>query len=321
MQIYVFPEHYPYFCFNFINRNDIVCGRRPPFIDFLQTHDMKLIADSGSTKTDWCITDGGTIVYEFGGQGMNPFQQTTDTIDTIICQAAEDCRMYKKDIDEIYFYGAGCREEMQPVMTRILGSRFTGTNRIEVNTDLLAAARALLGNKKGIACILGTGSNSCLYDGRKIIKNIPPLGYILGDEGSGAVLGKMFVNALFKGRLPESIKNAFVEESGLELPDVISRVYRQSEANRFLASLSPFIHSHLSNDGVRRIVIDNFRNFLNRNINRYGQHETTVNAIGSIALYYKSEFAEAARLEGFRLGVVTKSPVQGLVSYHEQSSK
>lgn len=275
---------------------------------------MKLIVDSGSTKTDWCVVDGGEAVFRTVGQGINPFQQSVDLIENIVktefvVQLDDAC-----DITEIEFYGAGCRDEKILVMELLFRKVFVNAVRVEVCSDVLAAARALFGDREGIACILGTGANSCLYDGRRITANVPPLGYILGDEGSGAVLGRMFINALFKGGLPAAMRDEFLKETGLTLADIINKVYREPLANRFLASTSVFIHNHLENKDLMNLVIDNFRSFFKRNVNRYGRRDLPVGAVGSIAFYYKSELLEAAEAEGYTVGKVIKSPMEGLVS-------
>ena len=183
---------------------------------------MRLIADSGSTKTDWCVVDDGMEICRVTGQGINPFQQDEETIRDII---HNDVVHRLKDvylIDEICFYGAGCRDRMICVLEKLLSNAFDKADRIEVCSDMLGAARALFGGSEGIACILGTGSNSCLYDGKRITANVPPLGYILGDEGSGAVLGRLFVNALFKGLLPDEIRYRFQEETGYDQAYIIN---------------------------------------------------------------------------------------------------
>ena len=158
---------------------------------------MILIADSGSTKTDWCVAKDGFTVKRFTTQGINPYHQdkrriTGIVLDELLPQTSE----YK--LKKIVFYGSGCRDETIPTMKNILYSAFNNNVEVEIYSDLLGAARAICGHEEGIACILGTGSNSCLYDGKKIVGNIPPLGYILGDEGSGATLGKIFINEILK---------------------------------------------------------------------------------------------------------------------------
>ena len=202
---------------------------------------------------------------------------------------------------------------MVPRMEMLLRKLFVNAVKVEVCSDVLGAARALFGGREGIACILGTGANSCLYDGRRITANVPPLGYILGDEGSGAVLGRLFINALFKGGLPAAMRDEFLKETGLTLADIINKVYREPLANRFLASTSAFIHNHLYNSRLRSLVVDNFRSFFKRNVNLYGRRDLPVGAVGSIAFYYKSELLEAAEAEGYTVGKVIKSPMEGLV--------
>ena len=178
----------------------------------------------------------------------------------------------------------------------------------------MAAAHAVCGTEEGIACILGTGANSCLYDGVKIVRNVSPLGYILGDEGSGAVLGKLFINALFKGDMPENLRTEFLELSGFTLDDIIRRVYREPMANRWLASLSPFIHSHLDSRQVNDLVVANFVDFFKKNVDHYSRKDLPVGAVGSVAYYYKEQLEEAAMRCGYRLGRIVKNPMDILMN-------
>lgn len=278
---------------------------------------MILIADSGSTKTDWCVADGGSVMCSVSTQGINPFHQDEQTISSILRDELLTAEgNVVKDISQVYFYGSGCREECVPMMTRVLADAFPEAEQIEAQSDLLGAARAVCGAGEGVACILGTGANSCLYDGCRIVMNTPPLGYILGDEGSGAVLGRLFINALYKGALPAAVLSDFEHETGLTMADVIRRVYREPLANRFLASFAPFVHRHLSLPAVRAIVVDNFRMFFRRNVVQYGRPDLPVGAIGSIACHFSAELSEAARAEGFTMGRIKKSPMEGLVEYH-----
>lgn len=280
---------------------------------------MKLIADSGSTKTDWCLLRGGNDAARFSGQGINPFQQDAATIEKIVSDGPLSCLPDAVRVDEIYFYGAGCRDEMRPMLRGIFARCFPAATVIEINSDMLAAARALFANGEGIACILGTGSNSCLYDGGKIVSNVSPLGYILGDEGSGAVLGRLFVNAIFKGCLPNGVRDRFLRDSGLALSEIINKVYREPLANRFLAGLSVYIHDYLPDSGVEALVVDNFRDFFRKNVALYCRRDIPVGAIGSIAFYYERQLREAAGMEGFRLEYVRKSPMDGLLAFHSAS--
>ena len=276
---------------------------------------MILIADSGSTKTDWAVVDNGRQVVAMSTQGINPFHQDAENIATVIEEELLP-KMGNIEPEGIFFYGSGCREDKVEMMCGILGKAFPQCARIEAQGDLLAAARAVCGEREGIACIMGTGANSCLYDGNRVVENTPPLGYILGDEGSGAVLGKLFVNALFKGQLPSELKDEWLEETGLSLKIIINKVYREPLANRFLASTSRFIHQHLSVEPLERMVVDNFREHFRRNVNQYGRKDLTVGAIGSVAYYYREQLQKAAAAEGYSLGKVMRSPMDGLVRYH-----
>lgn len=276
---------------------------------------MILIADSGSTKTDWAVVDNGRQVVAMSTQGINPFHQDAENIATVIEEELLP-KMGNIDPEGIFFYGSGCREDKVEMMCGILGKAFPQCARIEAQGDLLAAARAVCGELEGIACIMGTGANSCLYDGNRVVENTPPLGYILGDEGSGAVLGKLFVNALFKGQLPSELKDEWLEETGLSLNIIINKVYREPLANRFLASTSRFIHQHLSVEPLERMVVYNFREHFRRNVNQYGRKDLTVGAIGSVAYYYREQLQKAATVEGYTLGKVMRSPMDGLVRYH-----
>lgn len=263
-----------------------------------------LLADSGSTKTAWAL---GTD--RFSTQGINPFHQNEDTILAILRDELLP-QLEAARVGEVQFYGSGVRPELEPKMEALLRQCFTGAIRVEAHSDLLGAARALCGRHEGIACILGTGSNSCLFDGEKIVKNTPPLGYILGDEGSGAVLGLRFLNALYKGRLSQTLKTDFEQTMQMTLPQVIDRVYRQPLANRWLASLSPFIHARLSDPDVETIVVENFRDFIRRNIAPYNRKDLAINAVGSVAHFYKQQLAQAVETEGYTLGIIVRSPLE-----------
>lgn len=279
---------------------------------------MILIADSGSTKTDWCLVEGMEVVKSVATQGITPIHQSPDEIENILkSELLPNVSDY--NIDQLFFYGSGCRQDLIPDLHALI-SRIVPCKHIEIHNDLLAAARALLGTNSGIACILGTGANSCLYDGREIIANTPPLGFILGDEGSGAVIGRNFVNALFKHQLPAELKDEFCRTMHLDLATIINKVYRQPMANRFLASLVYFILEHLECEGVREFVIDNLREFIRKNINPYHSSSMPLNAVGSVAHFFQSEFATAAHAEGYTIGTIMRRPMEGLIKFHQDSN-
>jgi len=280
---------------------------------------MILIADSGSTKTDWALQSESGATERFHTQGINPFHQDRTVIAEILHRELLP-QLDAERVSCVCFYGSGVRPELESVMTTLLQEAFPHAKQVEAHSDLLGAARALCGHNYGIASILGTGANSCLYDGKAIVRNTPALGYILGDEGSGGVLGKHFLHELYKGVLSENIRSEFEQEYGLTMADVIQRVYREPMPNRFLASFAPFIHRHLSDAAVTRLVVDNFRDFFRYNIRPYGHPEMPVSFVGSMAWYFRDQLAEAADAEGFCLGKILQSPIEGLITYHQYNA-
>lgn len=277
---------------------------------------MILIADSGSTKTDWCVVEQGQMVQQITTKGTNPFFQSEEEISNEIATALLP-RLKSNTLDAVYFYGAGCAfPDKIEAVHRAISAHLNVTNDIEVSSDMLAAARGLCGHQPGIACIMGTGSNSCYYDGKEIVSNVSPLGFILGDEGSGAVLGKLLVGDLLKNQLPAELKEKFLAQFNLTPADIINRVYRQPFPNRFLASLSPFLVQNLHEPGIRTLVLDSFKAFLHRNVMQYDYRHHPVHFIGSVAFYYQEILREAAHEMGMQVGTIIKSPMEGLINYH-----
>ena len=265
-----------------------------------------LIADSGTTKTDWCLVDGGAIVKSICTKGMNPYFQSveeiTNEIKTVVVPQIGDV-----SVDAVYFYGAGCVFDKVDLMRDAI-SLCIKTSVIEVCSDLLAAAHSLCGREAGIACIMGTGSNSCFYDGEKITQNVPSLGFILGDEGGGVTLGRLLVSDVLKGVLPAYIRDAFFEQFKLTQADILDSVYKRPFPNRFLASLSPFLSEHIDAPEIRTIVISSFTSFLTRNVMQYDYKEYAANFTGSVAFHYKEILMETAESLGISVGKVLKSP-------------
>lgn len=271
-----------------------------------------LIADSGSTKTDWLllVRDGQTATERIvTTEGINPVLQQPDTIRRILPVAQLPAPT------AVCFYGAGVTPEQAPLMTQLLSEAFPSA-RVEAHSDLLGAARALCQRTEGVACILGTGANSCLYDGSQIVAHTPALGYILGDEGSGAVLGRLFLNAVFKHQLPADLARHFLDTQQLTMADAIRRVYRESMANRWLASLSLYIHEHIHRPELHQLVVGNFRQFFQCNVRPYQRTDLPVSFVGSMAHYYESQLREAAAAEGYAVGRIERSPLAGLGAYH-----
>lgn len=278
---------------------------------------MILIADSGSTKTDWTAVEHGEVVCRTQTKGMNPFFQTEEEM-TQELQNVLQPQLPKGTVENVYFYGAGCTPEKCPIVAETLRNALSVTGNAEVYSDMLGAARGLCGHEYGIVCIMGTGSNSCLYNGEKFIANVSPLGFIIGDEGSGAVLGKLLVGDLLKNQLGEELKEKFLKKFELTPADIIDRVYRKPFPNRFLASLSPFIAENIQNPGIRSLVKGSFLAFLRRNVMQYENYQMQkVNFIGSIAYYYKDILTEAVQECGLHMGKIMKAPMEGLIEYHK----
>lgn len=276
---------------------------------------MFLIADSGSTKTDWCVADkSGTVVKQIQTEGINPFLQTESEISSVIAHklypAIEDFT-----IENIYFYGAGCAfEDKNEMIRRSLATCIQ--SQIEVYSDLMAAARALCGSRPGIACIMGTGSNSCQYDGANIVKHVSPLGFILGDEGSGATLGRILVGDVLKNQLPREFCDRFMEEHSLTSAEILENVYKRPFPNRYLASFAPFLARNVHNPAVKELVGKSFESFLKRNVMQYDYSIYETSFIGSIAWHFSDILKETATDLGVRVGNIHKSPLEGLLKYH-----
>lgn len=297
---------------------------------------MILIADSGSTKTDWTMLlssseeNTNKVIATFKTQGITPIHQTAADIRQILGQElmsqlstfprAHLVSMGILDTSlvqhaSVCFYGSGCTPAHVPMMKQVLNEVLSPKD-VEVHSDLMAAARALCGHDAGIACILGTGANSCLYDGEQIVQNTPALGYILGDEGSGSVLGRLFLNAIFKNPKMANLRDKFLKETKQTQADIIKKVYNEPMANRYLASTSTFIIEHLDNPTLRQLVIDNFRQFFRSNIDPYNRKDLPVHFVGSMAFHYRSQLEEAAKLEDYTIGQTLQSPMEGLIKYH-----
>lgn len=284
---------------------------------------MKLIADSGSTKTTWClISDKRPNENEryVTGVGINPVRDDEAAINSALNGVD---LLSSSEINEVHFYGAGCIPTTITIMERVLSKRFPDAS-IEVASDLLGAARALCGKEEGIACILGTGSNSGLYDGCQLVANVSPMGWILGDEGSGAVLGRTLVSELYKGSL-QHLRQEFEEEY---LPTlitiettpqaaIIQAVYRSPMPNRFLASLVPFLAQKRKDHGIEELIEDAFRKFFRRNVAAYGRPDLPVNFVGGVAGAFETELRAAAVSEGFDFGHIMTAPIKGIVRYHD----
>lgn len=279
---------------------------------------MILIADCGSTKIDWCLVENSKVVKQVFTCGMNAIMLTQEEMTSrIATELVPEVSEYIPSIDAVYFYGAGCiNDDVCGNVAEAIRASIPA-KVIEVNTDLLAAARALCGHSAGIACILGTGSNSCYYDGEKICDNVSPLGYILGDEGSGAVLGKLLLGDVLKNQLPQHLCEKFLKQYDLDRMTIIRRVYKEPQGNRFMASVTPFLIQNIEESSIHRLVLNSFKSFFVRNICQYKDYKNLkVNFIGSIAYYYRDVLAEAAAAVDCTVGTIIKSPMEGLIRFH-----
>lgn len=276
---------------------------------------MQLIADSGSTKVDWrAIKDDGSIV-EISTEGINPVFITPEEIVKILSHKL--LPVIGPGVKNVYFYGAGV---VSPQLIATLSESFKKVfpeSETFAASDVLAAARALCGHNPGIACIMGTGSNSCFYDGENIAKNVRAGGFILGDEASGGVLGKKLISDFIKGLLPAHIQAEFDKRYDLDYMKVVEKVYKQPMPSRFLASFAPFINEFIADPYMENLVNTSFDEFFKRNISQYDYKNHTVNFVGSIAYYFKDKLVAAAEKNGMKVGRVLKTPIEGLVEYHK----
>lgn len=286
---------------------------------------MILLADSGSTKVHWCLVTASGQCSDVFTDGINPLFQTSDAMRNSICNQLLpqiSSLLWAGTLTHVFFYGAGCTPEKKVFVQRALEGVFKKAE-VSVESDMLGAARGLLQRKAGVACILGTGSGSCFYNGETIEWCVPSLGYILGDEGSAAVLGKRLVGDLLKNQLGDDLKEAFFKEYETSMADIIEKVYRQPFPNRFLAKLSKFCADHIEDKRIHDLVYDHFVQFIRRNIVQYFQpsagniQHSAVGFVGSVAYYYRPILEEAMQAEGLPLGTILKDPIEGLKEYHK----
>lgn len=274
-----------------------------------------MIADSGATKTDWCLTRKGEILQRFTGKGISPVYQTEEEI-------AEEIRLQvwpqlkECEIRVIHFYGSGCTPEKSPLVERALYKSFQ-IESIHIYSDLVAAAHSLCGDAAGIACILGTGSNSCEWNGSEIISQVSPLGFILGDEGSGAALGRQLVGDALKNQLTPGLREKMLEEYNLTPALIIDKVYRQPFPSRFLASLAPFLLSNIADKSILRILNRGFSDFFERNVMQYDYRKKKVHFVGSIAWHFADILRAVAITKGINIGQIKQSPLPGLINYYK----
>lgn len=278
---------------------------------------MILIADSGSSKTDWRVIHQDGKISQHRGVGFNPYYQTSEEM---AIQMRHDFLVnIESEISEIHYYGAGCSSpERKLEVEQALRTIFSSA-KITVDHDLAAAAHATCGHKAGIACILGTGSNSCDYDGQNIIDSRPAPGYILGDEGGGGYVGRKFLRDFINGDMPSEIKEELVEKFHLTANTIQEHVYRKPFPNRYMASFCRFITEHKTNPYCYGLFYDSFQDFFDTHVCRYqNHHEKPVNFVGSIAYYNSDILRKAAIDRGLNVNIIIESPIAGLTLYHQE---
>ena len=280
---------------------------------------MILIADSGSTKTSWLYSKGKNHSLKISTSGINPFFRTTENIVEELQK--ELAPKIETNITEIHFYGAGIINQEKGEIVRLALQQIFPMATINVQSDLIAAAHATLGNKKGIACILGTGTNSCLYDGDKVVEHIPPLGFILGDEGSGATLGRKLVADYLKGIMPDNVAKKFQQKFRPNYADFLENVYKKEKPNKFLAQFVPFIHANRNDDYCKQLIENSFEEFVERNIKRYSNFkELEINFVGGVAYHFQEQLKRILKKNNLNLGTILDEPLEALSQFHLKGS-
>ena len=279
---------------------------------------MILVADSGSTKTEWKVLKDGIAEESVFSSGINPFFLTSEDIFLLFKKELDNFSGYQFDI--IYFYGTGCNSEAKNNTVKNALSRFFPCDKILIGTDLLGAARSLCQNSQGIACIMGTGSNSCYYDGRVIVSNVAPLGYILGDEGGGAVIGRKLISAVLKKQVPQPVIDLFTDTYKISPAEILERVYMKPFPNRFLGQFAKFVSSNIQIPELQEIVITSFEEFIKRNVLQYPESGILpIHFTGSIAIYFRCFLEELLGKYSLNPGIFTLSPMENLIKYHIQN--
>lgn len=280
---------------------------------------MILIADSGGSKTDWRLIDNSGAVGQANAPGFNPYYQPIDDLK----KSVQELLLPKinEDVNKIFFYGAGVSSVKNQLTIKSAFLEFFPGAHIEIGWDLLAAARALCGHEPGIACIMGTGSNSCLYDGNKITANVANLGWILADEGSGANIGRKFLVDYLREVMPEHLRNQFRERYPLSREEFLEKVYQQERPSAFLASFTKFIFQHLKDPYCYQLIYNSFAEFYENNVMKYENYQKLkVHFTGSIAFYFSDVLRQVANDKGITVKNILEGPIAGLTLYHKQDA-
>ena len=277
---------------------------------------MILIADAGSTKTDWLFLSKQKEIIPLKSAGLNPIVTTAREIDQRLSAIFKELSETAK-VEEIHFFGAGCWNEATCMIIHNALQKYFPNAAIEVDSDIFGAVRASCGDLPGIVCILGTGSNTCLFDGKKISKGVPSLGYILGDEGSGMYLGKELIKHYFYQELPKDLHAFFKDTYTVDKEELIQKVYREKEANQYLASFVPFIAKHRKHPFLQQLLKRVFNQFIERHLLKYPEHKTLpIHFIGSISFHFKTELVACLVEKKLQVGQILKQPINALGNYY-----
>lgn len=286
------------------------------FCMFAKNKNMRLIIDCGSTKADWVLLDNSKVLKRFKTEGFNPNYISEDSILNIINNESS-YKEHIRSISEIFFYGSGCGNSNNcNKIESILKSIFINA-KIYVTHDMMAACHAILGTKKGIACILGTGSNSCYYDGISITEHAVSLGYILGDEGSGSYIGKQILRDYFYNNMPNDLSQRFKEEYNISVTETINNIYHESQVSKYLASFAKFAYLNKEHEYINDLCSRCFDEFIDNFILRYEYaKENEIGFVGSIAYYFQDIIKQRLENKNLKLGKVVKEPIDGLIGFH-----
>jgi N-acetylglucosamine kinase-like BadF-type ATPase len=281
---------------------------------------MIAIVESGTTKTNWLFVDKNNNSFEYKTIGMNPYYQTSDDIQTNLEDSLVPNLTFGTAVDAIYFYGAGCELQAQREVVANGIKRVFKETQININHDLLAAARALFADEAGIACIAGTGSNSCLYSGKDVIWNIHSLGLFMGDEGSGGYKGKLLVSDYIRKAMPEHIREKFEAKYTDRTKEILDAVYLKPFPSRYLASFMPFIVENMKDEYIYKLVYRSFENQFDNTICRYSDYQKyDIGFVGSVAHYCKDIMLEVAKKKNARVTKIVQNPLGDLVNYHKNN--
>lgn len=275
---------------------------------------IRVIAESGATKTDWVILDADKIISRHHSSGFNPFLESRERLDAILF---DELTASVDEVDEVFYYGAGCSTEDNKTMVAEALSRRFNVAHVEVNTDIMAAARAVAGNDKSIVGILGTGANACLYDGNTIIAKAPSLGYILGDEGSGSYIGKMLLHSYFYNKMPKDLRDSFRETYPIQLHEVLNNIYGKERPSKYLGEFAMFAAAHQSHPFIAALCEKAFEQYIELFIEPLMTNASlTINMVGSVSFYFQELLRHSFNERHISVGTIVKDPSQGLIDYH-----